>query len=106
MCFDTAHAHSAGYDMTGAEMAGDVLAELDEVVGLGNIHVIHANDTQVPAGGKADRHWHIGEGLLGEDTFACLLHHPVLGERPFILETPGDEHIEGRRNLEVLRSLR
>jgi deoxyribonuclease-4 len=106
VCFDTAHAHSAGYEMTGAEMAGDVIAELDSVLGLANVHVIHANDTQVPAGGKADRHWHIGEGMLGEDTFALLLHDPVLGELPFILETPGDEQTEGRRNLEMLKSLR
>jgi deoxyribonuclease-4 len=106
ICFDTAHAHSAGYDMTGAEMAGDVIAELDQAVGLDHVFVIHANDTQVPAGGKADRHWHIGEGLLGEDTFALLLRHPVTGELPFILETPGDEDQEGRRNLETLRSLR
>ncbi|MGB2940513.1 MAG: deoxyribonuclease IV [Candidatus Dormiibacterota bacterium] len=106
VCFDTAHAHSAGYEMTGAEMAGDAIAQLDDVLGLENVFVIHANDTQVPAGGKADRHWHIGEGMLGEDTFALLLHHPVVGELPFILETPGDEHTEGRRNLEMLRSLR
>ena len=106
ICFDTAHAHSAGYDMTGAEMAGDVIAELDEVVGLQHIQVVHANDTQVPAGGRADRHWHIGEGLLGTDTFALLLRHPQLGALPYILETPGDEHTEGRRNLETLRSLR
>ena len=106
VCFDTAHAHSAGYDMTGAEMSGDTLAELDDVVGFDRVFVIHANDTQVPAGGKADRHWHIGEGLLGTDTFALMLHHPVLGELPYILETPGDERTEGARNLETLRSLR
>jgi deoxyribonuclease-4 len=106
ICFDTAHAHSAGYDMTGAEMSGDTIAELDAVVGLDRLFVIHANDTQVPAGGKADRHWHIGEGLLGTDTFALLLQHDVLGNLPYILETPGDENTEGRRNLETLRSLR
>jgi hypothetical protein len=88
------------------EMAGDVVAELDDTVGLDNVYVIHANDTQVPPGGKADRHWHIGEGMLGEDTFALLLQHPVTGRLPFILETPGDEHTEGKRNLEVLKSLR
>jgi deoxyribonuclease IV len=105
ICFDTCHAHASGYDMSGAEMAGDVIAELDDVVGLSNIHVIHANDTQVPAGGRADRHWHIGEGLLGEDTFAYMLNYPQLRHLPFILETPGDEHIEGRRNLETMRGL-
>ena len=106
LCFDTAHAHSAGNDMTGSEMAGDTLADFDKIVGLDRVFVIHANDTQVPAGGKADRHWHIGEGLLGDDAFAYLLRHPVTGKLPFILETPGDEAVEGRRNLERLKSLR
>ena len=106
ICFDTAHGHSAGYEMTGAEMAGDAIAELDDVVGLDRVFVIHANDTQVLAGGRADRHWHIGEGMLGKDAFALLLQHPVTGELPFILETPGNEHTEGRRNLEMLKSLR
>jgi deoxyribonuclease IV len=105
ICFDTCHAHASGYDMSGAEMAGDVIAELDDVVGLSNIHVIHANDTQVPAGGRADRHWHIGEGLMGADTFAYMLNYPQLRHLPFILETPGDEHLEGRRNLETMRGL-
>jgi deoxyribonuclease-4 len=106
ICFDTAHAHSAGYDMSGAEMTGDTMAELEAVVSLDRVFVIHANDTQVPAGGRADRHWHIGEGLLGDDAFAYLLHHPGTQSLPFILETPGDESVEGRRNLERLRSLR
>lgn len=105
LCFDTAHAHSAGYDMSGAEMAGDALEELDSVVGLDQVFVVHANDTQVEAGGKRDSHWHIGEGHVGDDGFALLLHDPRLADRPFILETPGDEGVEGRRNLARLRSL-
>jgi deoxyribonuclease-4 len=106
ICFDTCHAHAAGNDMSGAEMVGDTLEELDATVGLDRIFVVHANDTQVPAGGRADRHWHIGEGLLGDDAFAYLVHHPVIGHLPFILETPGDEAVEGRRNLDRLRELR
>jgi deoxyribonuclease-4 len=105
ICFDTAHAHSAGHDMSGSEMVGDTMAQLDDIIGLDRVFVIHANDTQVPLGGKRDKHWHIGEGFVGNDGFAYLLHHPGLQDRPFILETPGDEHIEGRRNLETMRAL-
>ncbi|MFN2464061.1 MAG: deoxyribonuclease IV [Candidatus Dormibacteria bacterium] len=106
ICFDTCHAHASGYGMSGSEMAGATLEELDSVLGLDRVFVIHANDTQVPAGGKADRHWHIGEGLLGDDAFALLIHDPRTRALPFILETPGDEQVEGRRNLERLRALR
>ncbi|GAC1333898.1 MAG: deoxyribonuclease IV [Candidatus Dormibacteria bacterium] len=106
ICFDTCHAHASGNDMSGSEMAGDTLEELDSVLGLDRVFLIHANDTQVPAGGRADRHWHIGEGLLGEDCFAYLMHDPRTARLPFILETPGDENVEGRRNLDRLRSLR
>src|SRR5439155_9827388 len=105
VCFDTAHAHSAGHDMGGAEMVGDTLEELDATVGLERVFVIHANDTEVEVGGKADRHWHIGEGNLGMEAFAYLFQDPRTGGLPYILETPGDEHVEGRRNLETLRSL-
>jgi deoxyribonuclease-4 len=106
VCFDTCHAHASGYEMTGSEMSGDTIAELDSVLGIDRVFVIHANDTRVPAGGKADRHWHIGEGLLGDEAFAYLMHQPGIDRLPFILETPGDEQVEGRRNLDRLRSLR
>jgi deoxyribonuclease-4 len=105
ICFDTAHAHSAGNDMAGPAAAQATLAHLDAAVGLERLFVIHTNDTEVPLGGRADRHWHIGQGLLTLETFAWMLNHPVLRRLPFILETPGDEAVEGRSNLETLRLL-
>jgi deoxyribonuclease-4 len=105
VCFDTCHAYASGYDLGGFEAAMKTVAQLSRVVGLDHVHVIHANDTQVALGAKADRHWHIGEGNIGLDSFALLLQHPVLGKLPYILETPGDEAVEGRRNLDSLRSL-
>jgi deoxyribonuclease-4 len=105
VCFDTCHAYASGYDLGGFEAGLKVIVDLQRCVGLDRIHVIHANDTQVPLGGKADRHWHLGEGNIGLDTFTLLLQHPTLGRLPFILETPGNEAVEGRRNLETLRSL-
>ncbi|MFN2465555.1 MAG: deoxyribonuclease IV, partial [Candidatus Dormibacteria bacterium] len=45
ICFDTCHAHASGNDMTGAEMTGDTVADLDQTVGLERVFVIHANDT-------------------------------------------------------------
>jgi deoxyribonuclease-4 len=104
VCFDTAHAHSAGYDMS-PEGVEEAVAQLDRTVGLDRVFVVHANDTQVDVGAKRDVHWHIGEGHLGEDTFFYLLTHEQLRDRAFILETPGEEMSEGRRNLERLRSL-
>ena len=105
LCLDTCHASASGYDLTGPQEAFEFLEELDAAAGLGNVRVVHANDTQVPVGGRADRHWHIGEGVIGLETFGFLLHEPRLKDLPFILETPGNESVEGRRNLETLRSL-
>ena len=105
ICFDTAHAHSAGNDMGGAEAVRGTLARLDQEVGLGRVYVVHANDTEVALGGKADRHWHIGQGNLGIEAFAQMFSDPVMGRLPYILETPGDEAVEGRSNLGVLRML-
>ncbi|MHB8507830.1 MAG: deoxyribonuclease IV [Candidatus Dormibacteria bacterium] len=105
ICFDTAHAHSAGNDMAGPVAACATLSALDRAVGLDRVFVVHANDTEVALGGKADRHWHIGQGNVGIETFAYMFKHPILGRLPYILETPGDEAVEGRSNLEVLRML-
>jgi deoxyribonuclease-4 len=52
-----------------------------------------------------DRHEHIGKGHIGEEGFRCILQHPKLREKPFILETPHDEDQDAVRNIQVLKRL-
>lgn len=104
-CLDTCHLLAAGFDITTALGLRATLRDAENVLGLANVHVIHANDSKAPLGSRIDRHAHIGEGHLGMEAFRRILTHPKLRGKPFILETPIDEEGDDRRNLDTLKAL-
>jgi deoxyribonuclease-4 len=105
IAFDTAHAYASGYDESSAAAMRATLDSLTRAVPPERIRAVHCNDTTVPLGGRADRHCAIGSGNIGLDGFRALLTYPTLRHCAFILETPGDELVEGAANLSALRSL-
>jgi deoxyribonuclease-4 len=104
VCFDTAHAFTAGYDIRAADGLTATLESLDACVGLGNVRAIHFNDSKAEYNSRVDRHWHIGLGHIGADALRRIARHPGLAHAAFLLETPQDETGDDRRNLEALRS--
>jgi deoxyribonuclease IV len=105
VCLDTAHAYASGYDLAGSEGMQAGIERLIELVPAPRVKACHCNDTTVECGGKADRHHHVGQGNIGMEGFRELLHHPALAHAAFILETPGEEMLEGLQNLTTLREL-
>jgi deoxyribonuclease-4 len=105
VCFDTAHAYASGYDDAGEAGMRNTLDQLTEIIPPQRIHACHCNDTTVALGGKADRHVNIGQGNIGIDGFRALLNYEPLAHCAFVLETPGEELLEGLENLTALRSL-
>ncbi len=101
-CLDTAHCLASDYDVATAEGLRHTVRQAEELLGLGNVRVIHANDSKTPLGSHADRHQHIGEGYIGAAGFRRILAHPKLRSKPFILETPLDRKGDDRRNVETL----
>ena len=106
VCFDTAHAYASGYDVAGAEGMSKTLAQLTAIIPAQRIRACHCNDTTVTLGGKADRHVNIGQGNVGLEGFKALLRFDPLAHCGFVLETPGEEMLEGLENLNALRALR
>jgi len=106
ICLDTAHAYASGYDVAGAEGMRKTLDQLTAIIPAERIRACHCNDTTVTLGGKADRHVNIGQGNVGLEGFRALLHFEPLAHCAFILETPGEEMLEGLENLSRLRALR
>ncbi len=104
ICLDTAHSWAAGYAIDTASGVESFLALVDAHIGIANVHMFHFNDTQIPLGGHRDRHWHIGEGLIGFDGFRALATHPSLAGRTAILETPGDA-ADDARNMRAIRTI-
>lgn len=106
VCFDTCHAHAAGYDLSGTEGYTQTMAEFDRLVGLGQIKAFHLNDSLKPCGSKVDRHAHIGQGTIGHVGFSCLMQDQRFEDIPMVLETPkGDQDEMDSINLELLREM-
>ena len=88
VCMDTCHVYDAGYDIV-SDLDG-VLAEFDRIIGLDRLKALHLNDSKNPFASHKDRHECIGQGSLGLDTFARIVSHPLLKDKPMILETPNE----------------
>jgi deoxyribonuclease-4 len=105
VCFDTCHAFASGYDERTPADVSRTLDELDRVVGLSRLEVIHCNDSVTGLGSNRDRHANIGAGQIGEDGFRALLHEPRLAKLPFILEVPGAGGGPDAEQIAVLKRL-
>ena len=62
------------------------------------------NDSKNPFASHKDRHECLGQGSLGVSTFARIVNHPQLRDKPMILETPNE--LPGyQAEISLLRSL-
>ncbi|MEX2263495.1 MAG: deoxyribonuclease IV [Bryobacteraceae bacterium] len=104
-CLDTCHLLAAGFDVAAEQGLRETVLQAERILGLSDVHVIHANDSKKPLGSRLDRHENIGEGFIGDEGFRRILRHPKLRSKPFILETPIDNEGDDRRNVERLKQL-
>lgn len=105
VALDTAHACAAGYKLAEAKEWRRMLEELARWVGLQHLHLVHANDLKSAPGSHVDRHWHIGQGSIGEDGFVAMGSMSELADLPVILETPGPEDELDRQNMQAIKRL-
>lgn len=105
ICFDTCHGFAAGYDLRDEESVKAVFEEMDKVIGLSRLKLIHANDSMFPLGSTKDRHAHIGKGYIGEAGFKAILGYQKLINIPFILETPIDDQGGWEGNLGAVKRI-
>ena len=102
VCLDSCHVHDGGYDIVN-DLDG-VLAEFDRVIGIDRLCALHLNDSKNPFSSHKDRHECLGEGNLGLETFRAIVNHPLLKDKPMILETPNE--LPGyAKEIALLRSL-
>jgi len=102
VCFDTCHAFAAGYDIRTKCGFEETMEELDNIVGLKNLHAIHMNDSKGELGSNLDRHEHIGKGNLGLEPFRQIMNR--FKHIPKVIETPKKDNMDVV-NLEILRGL-
>ena len=89
VCLDTCHVWDAGYDIQ-SDLDG-VLNKFDSIIGINDLCAVHLNDSKNPCGSRKDRHEQLGKGMIGAEALKAVVRHPLLQNRPFILETPNDD---------------
>jgi deoxyribonuclease IV len=105
VCLDSCHLFATGYDVTDPEELDRVVKELDGLIGLDRLRVLHVNDSKTPLGSNRDRHDNIGDGLMGSK-LGVFLAHPQLQGLPALLEVPGtDGHGPDAEQMTKLRAL-
>jgi deoxyribonuclease-4 len=90
-CFDTCHAHAAGEDLS------DVVERALGIVG--EIDLLHANDSRDPPGTGADRHTNLGAGEIGAEPLRAMIR---AAGAPVVVETPGSDD-DLRADVEFVR---
>lgn len=100
ICLDTQHSFASGYDWRDFE---NTLKKVGKDIGLENIKLIHANDSQSDCGSNKDRHEHIGQGQIGLETFKNIVAFAQKHNIDMLCETewPGV-----KEDIELLKSLR
>jgi deoxyribonuclease-4 len=105
VCLDSCHLFASGYDVTDPDALDGVVKQLDALIGLDRLRVLHVNDSKTPLGSNRDRHDNIGDGLMG-NKLAVFLGHPKLQGLPALLEVPGaDGHGPDAEQMKKLRKL-
>jgi deoxyribonuclease-4 len=104
VCFDTAHAFTAGYDIRDPDGLEALIERIQKTVTSRNVRAIHFNDSRAEYNSRVDRHWHIGEGHIGAAALRRVARHPRLAHAAFILETPYVDPRVDVKNLNMLRS--
>lgn len=87
-CFDTAHAHSAGYNLSTKKAVKETFQEFNKIVGINKIALIHFNDSKKKLGSKVDRHENLGKGLINKVGLKEIIKIAKKKSIPLILETP------------------
>jgi len=86
ICLDTCHAYSAGYDLVNAY--DEMMRQLDDLIGIPRLRVMHLNDSKTPFNSRRDRHELIGEGSIGARGFQNVMNDPRIAHVPKVIETP------------------
>lgn len=105
LCLDTAHAYLAGYNLSTKDGLKQMMDEIDQMVGVKLIKLIHLNDAAGELGCHHDRHDHIGRGHIGLSGMQRIINHPKLKNIPMILETPKSTPDSDQENLALVRKL-
>ncbi|WP_075261573.1 deoxyribonuclease IV [Candidatus Odyssella acanthamoebae] len=98
VCLDTCHAFAAGYPLH--KDPKKFLDQLDSLIGLENIPLLHFNDSRGDFSSGIDRHAGLLEGKINA-SLKYFLQDPRLHDKAFIMEVPKEKFCH---NLEIFHN--
>ncbi|MCM3570355.1 deoxyribonuclease IV [Neobacillus mesonae] len=101
-CLDTCHAFASG--LWTAENTRGFFEKGKKLEYFEHLKVIHLNNSKFPCLSRKDRHANIffGNGLIPVEQLKELITNPILQFIPLILETPDNEGISHKEEIEML----
>jgi len=105
ICIDTCHAFAAGYHIGEHQGIQRFSRDIKNYIGLGNVKLIHLNDSKGDVGSGVDRHEHIGLGRIGKRGLKRFIQSSLFKDVPLILETPKKRESDDVRNLKIVRKM-
>lgn len=105
VCYDTCHGFAAGYDIRKKEDIDRLSEMIESTVGLDMLKAIHLNDCLKGYNSRVDRHWHIGEGEIGQEGFHAFLNHPSFRDLPMVMETPKETEEDDPKNMRTIKKM-
>lgn len=108
-CFDTCHAHAAGYSLgesQGSLISKSAISEITRLKLWEALKCIHVNDSRDDFASGRDRHENLGKGNISQDDLHYFVNFEEVVSIPLILEVPGYEGTgPDAENIEYLRKL-
>jgi deoxyribonuclease IV len=108
-CFDTCHAHSAGYSLSKVSNSLVLPSAVEEITRLklwSELKCIHVNDSRDKFDSGRDRHENLGKGEIPTKDMKYFLQHKEVKNIPLIIEVPGlDGKGPDSANIEYLKNL-
>lgn len=92
ICIDTCHIFQAGYDISDKKNIIKYLKNLEKLIGIKYIGLLHLNDSKNTLGSKLDRHENLGKGYIGKEALQIISKFCIKQNIPVVLETP-DENL-------------
>ncbi len=101
-CIDTAHAFVFGYSIS--QESTSFIEMVTNRLTAEAISVLHINDTGAAQGSFDDRHCAPGQGNIGLAALKNIMCHPLMKEKPLIVELPVLTEAKEREVLNEVRS--
>ena len=91
VCIDTAHIWGQGdYNLSQISEVYRLFNDIENIIGLDTVHLVHLNDSKVPLGSKKDMHASLGQGYIWKDnieSLQCFITMCNIHKIPMIIET-------------------